>query len=76
MQKRPCQGELGSPLWYHFLLYEVGLPGIHTDNYDRASREPTSHSHVKLSTHDWLIIIPVPGNVTEITASLTLSTVR
>lgn len=44
---------------------------VHLGNPER-----TPHSHVKLSTHDWLVIIPVPGNVTEITARLTLSTVR
>lgn len=33
------------------------------------SPERTPHSHVKLSTHGWLIIL-VPGNVTEITTTM------
>lgn len=33
------------------------------------SPERTPHSHVKLSTHGWLIIILVAGNVTDITST-------
>lgn len=37
------------------------------------SPERTPHSHVKLSTHGWLIIILVAGNVTDITSTSIMS---